>query len=86
MKRRAFEVGESPSDVIKKIDDFLGDGNSLNDIMGSITDIMKGIETIENTINNLAEDKYKNEILGYITMSRQYVMSILDAVDSMMGE
>ena len=82
---RAFEVGENPPDIIKKIDDFISNDGGVVDIMDSITTIMKSIDRVEQTVNSLEDEKYRNEILGYVAKTRQYIMSILDAVDDMMG-
>jgi hypothetical protein len=82
--RRVLEFGESPSDVIKKIDSFIGNEDNTNGFMDNIGVIMKGVDRLENIVNNIGDERYRNEMLGYITMVRQYVTSALDAFDSMM--
>jgi hypothetical protein len=82
--RRMLEVGESPSDVIKKIDSFIGNEDNTNGFMENIGVIMKGVDRLENIVNNIGDERYRNEMLGYITMVRQYITSALDAFDSMM--
>jgi hypothetical protein len=82
--RRALNIGESPNDVIDKINSFIGDENNTNGFMENIGDIMKGVDRLETISNNIGDERYRNEMLGYITMIRQYVTSALDAFDSMM--
>jgi len=82
--RRSFEIGENPNDVIKKIDNFIGNEENTNSVMGNIGDIMTSVDKLERTIGNIGDDRYRNEMLGYITMIRRYVTNTLDAFDSMM--
>jgi hypothetical protein len=82
--RRSFEIGEDPNDVIKKIDNFIGNEENTNSVMGNIGDIMTSVDKLERTIGDIGDDGYRNEMLGYITMIRQYVTNTLDAFDSMM--
>ena len=81
---RAFEMGEDPNDVLKKINSFIGNEDNTNSVMESIGDIMKGVDALEMTVSNIGDEKYKNEMLGYIAMIRQYTSNVLDAFDSMM--
>jgi len=82
--RRSFGVEENPNDVIKKIDSFIGNEDNIDSMMGNIGDIMKSVDKLERVIGSIEDDHYRNEMLGYITMIRQYVTNTLDAFDSMM--
>lgn len=84
MARRSFEMGEDPNDVIKRIDKFINNEDNTTSIMESINDIMKGVDRLERTVGNIEDDKYRNEMLGYVAKIRQYVISTLDSFDSMM--
>jgi len=81
---RALTVGEDPNDVLSKISSFIGNEDNTNSVMSSIGDIMKNVDTLEMVVNRIEDEKYKNEMLGYIMMIRQYTSSVLDAFDSMM--
>ena len=81
---RAFEMGENPNDVVSKIDRFIQDSDNTDSVMKHIGDIMNSSDKLERVIGNIEDDHYRNEMLGYITMIRQYVTNTLDAFDSMM--
>ncbi len=81
---RTFEVGENTSDVISKINKFINDDDNVDNIMGHIGNIMSSVDKLEMTVGIIEDDRYKNEMLGYIAKIRQYVASTLDAFDSMM--
>jgi hypothetical protein len=83
---RAFGIEENPSDVLKKIDDFISNKDNTVAIMDNIGDMMGLLDKTEMVVNNLEERAYREEILGYITNARNYIMSMLDAMDSMLGE
>ena len=82
---RAFNIEENPSDVLKKIDDFISNKENPESIMDNIGDIMTKLDDTEQVINNIEDKHYREEMLGYITNARNYIMSILDAMDSMLG-
>lgn len=84
--KRSLVVGENPSDVITKINDFIGDGENVEKIMNDIGLLMRKLDDIEYTINGLGDKHYREEVLGYITSSRNYAMSMIDAIDSMIEE
>jgi hypothetical protein len=36
------------------------------------------------TVNNIEDEPYRNEMLGYVTMARTQIMNVIDALDSML--
>lgn len=85
MAIRAFKVGENHLDVINKINKFIGEPENVDGFLEGINNIMKGIDNIERISGTIEDERYRNEIFGYIAKMRQYVISSLDAFDSMMG-
>lgn len=81
---RAFTTDENPTDLLKKIDDFISNDDNTTTIMELINDITMKLDKLEVSINNLEEQVYREEMLGYLTMSRNYIINLLDALDSMM--
>lgn len=84
--KRALTQDENPKDILSKINDFIGDGESVDTLMNDIGAILKKLDSIERVMSGLKEEHYRNEVLSYVTSARNYVTSMLDAVDSMMGE
>lgn len=81
---RAFTTDENPIDLLKKIDDFINNDDNTTIIMELVNDVIVKLDKLEVSINNLDEQVYREEMLGYVTMSRNYIINLLDALDSMM--
>lgn len=79
-----MNTDENPSDVIKKIDDFISNKDNSESIMDSVGKMMELLDNTEKIVNNLEDDRFKNEMLGYIQTSRVQMLNLLDAVDSML--
>ena len=82
--KRILNTDENPSEVIKKIDDFISNKDNSETIMENIGKMMKLLDTTEQTINGLEDKRFRNEMLGYIQTSRVQMMSLVDAMDSML--
>jgi hypothetical protein len=82
--RRMLSQGENPADVIKKIDDFINNKDNSESIVDNVQVMMKTLDATEQTVTNLEDEGYRNEMLGYVTIARTQVMNILDALDSML--
>ena len=82
--RRILTQDENPADVIQKIDDFINNKDNSESIVDDIGFMMKKLDSLEQTVNNIEDEPYRNEMLGYVTMARTQVMNVLDALDSML--
>lgn len=82
--RRLLSQDENPADVITKIDDFIMNPDNTDSMMEHIGLLMKTLDKTEQTVNNLEDEGYRNEMLGYIMVARTQTMNILDALDSML--
>lgn len=83
---RMFTTDDDPKDVVNKIDSFINDEQNTDNVLHQISTIMKSVDELEITINNIQDKPYREEMLGYTTMIRNYTVSVLDAFDSMMGD
>lgn len=82
--RRILSQNENPSDVIRKIDDFISNKGNTESIMDEVGKIMRSLDALEQVVNNLEDEGYRNEMLGYVTVARTQMMNVLDAMDSML--
>lgn len=82
--RRILSQNENPSDVIRKIDDFISNKDNTESIMDEVGKIMRSLDALEQVVNNLEDEGYRNEMLGYVTVARTQMMNVLDAMDSML--
>ena len=76
--------GENPSDVLKKIDDFISNKDNSEGLIDNIGGLMKILDNTEQIIQGMGDEGYRKEMLGYVTVARTQTMNILDAFDSMM--
>lgn len=84
MKRVMTLDDTNPKEVIDKIDNFISNEENSEDIMNNIGKLMKDLDATETVINNMEEERFKNEMLGYVQTARVQVMNLVDAVDSML--
>jgi len=82
--RRFLTQDENPADVIKKIDDFISNKDNTESIMDDVGSMMKTLDSLEMTVNNIEDEPYRNEMLGYVTIARTQIMNVIDALDSML--
>lgn len=81
---RMMTHDEDPLDVIKKINNFIGNSENTDSLISDINDIINKMDSLEMTINNIGDMKFKNAMLNYLTNARSHISNIIDIFDEMM--